>query len=87
MEAIKGGEFIIRDTKANEIFIPEEWTEEQKMLAEMCKDFIKNEILTGEHKPVSGAAALKIYQASGNACTDKRFATIYKQVKSEKGLS
>ncbi|MEZ9157231.1 DUF6884 domain-containing protein [Vibrio lentus] len=50
-------------------------------------DFIKNEILTGEHKPVSGAAALKIYQASGNACTDKRFATIYKQVKSEKGLS
>lgn len=45
MEAIKGGEFIIRDTKANEIFIPEEWTEEQKMLADMCKDFIKNEIM------------------------------------------
>jgi alkylation response protein AidB-like acyl-CoA dehydrogenase len=45
MEAIKGGEFIIRDTKANEIFIPEEWTEEQKMLTDMCKDFIKNEIM------------------------------------------
>lgn len=45
MEAIKGGEFIIRDTKANEIFIPEEWTEEQKMLADMCKDFIKTEIM------------------------------------------
>ncbi len=45
MEPIKGGEFIIRDTKANEIFIPEEWTEEQKMLADMCKDFIKTEIM------------------------------------------
>lgn len=45
MEAIKGGEFIIRDTKSNEIFIPEEWTEEQKMLADMCKDFIKTEIM------------------------------------------
>ena len=45
MEAIKGGEFIIRDTKASEIFIPEEWTEEQKMLAEMCKNFIKTEII------------------------------------------
>lgn len=45
MEAIKGGEFIIRDTQSNEIFIPEEWTEEQKMLADMCKDFIKNEIM------------------------------------------
>jgi alkylation response protein AidB-like acyl-CoA dehydrogenase len=45
MEAIKGGEFIIRETKASEIFIPEEWTEEQKMLADMCKEFIKTEIL------------------------------------------
>jgi len=45
MEAIKGGEFLIRETKASEIFIPEEWTEEQKMLADMCKDFIKTEIM------------------------------------------
>ena len=44
MEPIKGGEFLIRETKASEIFIPEEWNEEQKMLANMCKDFIKAEI-------------------------------------------
>lgn len=42
--AIKGGEFLIRETKAEEIFIPEEWNEEQKMLAQMCKDFLKAEI-------------------------------------------
>lgn len=42
--AIKGGEFIIRDTEAHEIFIPEEWSEEQQMIAQMCKDFLKAEI-------------------------------------------
>lgn len=41
---IKGGEFIIRETKAEEIFTPEEWTEEQKMIAQTCQDFIDNEI-------------------------------------------
>lgn len=42
--AIKGGEFLIRETKAHEIFIPEEWSEEQKMVAQTCYDFIKQEI-------------------------------------------
>jgi alkylation response protein AidB-like acyl-CoA dehydrogenase len=43
-KTIVGGEFNIRETKAEEIFIPEEWSEEQRMLSDMCKDFIKNEI-------------------------------------------
>ncbi|WP_107039637.1 acyl-CoA dehydrogenase family protein [Brumimicrobium mesophilum] len=42
--AIKGGEFIIRDTKPEDIFIPEEWTEEQLMIAKMCDDFIAQEV-------------------------------------------
>ena len=42
--AIKGGEFLIRETEASEIFIPEEWSEEQKMIAQTCRDFIKQEI-------------------------------------------
>jgi alkylation response protein AidB-like acyl-CoA dehydrogenase len=42
---IKGGEFIIRQTKPNEIFIPEEWNEEQQMIAQMCDDFIAQEII------------------------------------------
>jgi alkylation response protein AidB-like acyl-CoA dehydrogenase len=42
--AIKGGEFLIRETKAHEIFIPEEWSEEQKMIAQTCMDFTKQEI-------------------------------------------
>ena len=42
--AIKGGEFLIRETEAHEIFIPEEWTEEQKMIAQTCKDFLAAEV-------------------------------------------
>lgn len=42
---IKGGEFIIKDTHYNEIFTPESWTEEQKMIAQMCDDFIESEII------------------------------------------
>ena len=43
--AIKGGEFLIRDTAAHEIFIPEEFNEEQKMIQQQCKDFLQKEIL------------------------------------------
>jgi alkylation response protein AidB-like acyl-CoA dehydrogenase len=42
--AIKGGEFLIRETEANDIFIPEEWNEEQRMIAQSCRDFITQEI-------------------------------------------
>ena len=42
--AIKGGEFLIKETLAHEVFIPEEWNEEQKMIAQTCYDFIKQEI-------------------------------------------
>jgi alkylation response protein AidB-like acyl-CoA dehydrogenase len=42
--ALKGGEFLIRETQAQEIFIPEEWSEEQKMIAQTCLDFVEQEI-------------------------------------------
>jgi len=44
-QPIKGGEFIIRDTAPKDIFTPEEWTEEHKMIASMCEDFIHQEII------------------------------------------
>jgi alkylation response protein AidB-like acyl-CoA dehydrogenase len=43
-KAIKGGEFLIRETMANEIFIPEEFNEEQLMIRQQCEDFLKKEI-------------------------------------------
>jgi alkylation response protein AidB-like acyl-CoA dehydrogenase len=43
-KAIKGGEFLIKETQAHEIFIPEEFTEEQKMISQQCKDFLAKEV-------------------------------------------
>jgi alkylation response protein AidB-like acyl-CoA dehydrogenase len=42
--AIKGGEFLIRESQANEIFIPEEFSEEQQMIQQQCKDFLTKEV-------------------------------------------
>jgi alkylation response protein AidB-like acyl-CoA dehydrogenase len=41
---IKGGEFIIRDVQYQDIFTPEQWSEEQQMIAQTCDDFIAQEI-------------------------------------------
>lgn len=41
----KGGEFIIKETSAQDIFIPEQWTEEQVMMKQTCDDFIDQEVL------------------------------------------
>jgi alkylation response protein AidB-like acyl-CoA dehydrogenase len=43
-KTIRGAEFLITETAANDIFIPEEWNEEQKMIAQMCKDFLAAEV-------------------------------------------
>jgi alkylation response protein AidB-like acyl-CoA dehydrogenase len=49
-EALKGGEFLIKETEAQDIFIPEEFTEEQKAMAEACKQFIDKEITPNVHR-------------------------------------
>lgn len=41
---IKGGEFIVRDTAPSEIFTAENWSEEQRMIQQMCMDFIDAEV-------------------------------------------
>jgi alkylation response protein AidB-like acyl-CoA dehydrogenase len=43
-QAIKGGEFLIKEISADEIFIPEEFNEEQRMIYQQCKDFLTKEV-------------------------------------------
>ena len=45
-KAITGGEWLIRKTAASDIFIPEEWNEEQRMMKQMTLDFITQNIHT-----------------------------------------
>ena len=42
--SIKGGEFLIKETEASQVFIPEEFTEEQQMIAATCREFLEREI-------------------------------------------
>ena len=42
--SIKGGEFLIKDIDASQIFIPEEFSEEQQMIAQSCLDFLRTEV-------------------------------------------
>ena len=41
---LKGGEFLIRESAASSIFIPEEWNEEQRMIAQSTQDFLDAEV-------------------------------------------
>ncbi len=41
---IKGGEFLIKEVEIEDIFIPEEFDEETKMIVDSCKDFLDNEV-------------------------------------------
>lgn len=41
---LNGGEFLIKETDPMSVFIPEEWNEEQLMIAQMCDDFLKAEV-------------------------------------------
>ena len=43
-KSIKGGEFIIRETACEDIFIPEEFDEEQLMIKKTCEDFLEAEV-------------------------------------------
>jgi alkylation response protein AidB-like acyl-CoA dehydrogenase len=41
---LKSGEFLVSEVDAKDIFIPEEFNEEQKMIAQTCKDFLDAEV-------------------------------------------
>lgn len=43
-KTIKGGEFLITETSFQDVFIPEEFDEEQQMIAQTCRDFLAAEV-------------------------------------------
>ncbi|PMD97028.1 acyl-CoA dehydrogenase [Siphonobacter sp. BAB-5405] len=42
---LKGGEFLIADTPAERVFIPEDLSEEQRMVAATCEEFLNREVM------------------------------------------
>lgn len=45
VSALKGGEWLIRQSDAADVFMPEDFNEEQKMIMEMCTSFVNTEVL------------------------------------------
>ena len=43
-ELIKGGAFLVEDMEAERVFTPEDFTDEQKMIAKTTEDYVKNEV-------------------------------------------
>ena len=41
---LKSGEFLVREVESKDVFIPEEFNEEQKMIAQTCRDFLEAEV-------------------------------------------
>ena len=71
--AIKGGEFLIRETEAHEIFIPEEFNEEQKMIQQQCKDFLQKEIFNR----LDEIDSMKDPKANAIVCWTRRASSAY----------
>lgn len=43
-KVLRGGEFLVSDVEPQDIFIPEEINEEQKMIVQTCEDFLEAEV-------------------------------------------
>jgi alkylation response protein AidB-like acyl-CoA dehydrogenase len=43
-KALQGGEFLIRASEPKDIFIPEEFNEEQRMIAQSCTEFLEHQV-------------------------------------------
>ncbi|MBK9335597.1 MAG: acyl-CoA dehydrogenase family protein [Lewinellaceae bacterium] len=49
-DVLQGGEFLIRDTQPEDVFIPEDFNEEQLMIKQMAVDFLEQEIFPNMDK-------------------------------------
>jgi len=45
-EYVKGGEFLIADSTSAEVFTPEDFTDEQKLIGDTCREYDHNEVWT-----------------------------------------
>lgn len=44
-KTIKGGEWLMKESNANSTFIPEDFTEEQRMIKDLCDQFLNAEVM------------------------------------------
>jgi alkylation response protein AidB-like acyl-CoA dehydrogenase len=57
-KTLKSGEFLVDEISFENIFIPEEFNEEQLMIAQTCKDFLETEVYPNVEKTDAGDITL-----------------------------
>jgi len=62
-QIVKGGAFLIEERTPEEIFTPEDFTEEHRMIAETTRQFVDNEV-----RPVSMSWRSTIGSSLANSC-------------------
>ena len=58
IKPIIGGEFLLKESEPLNIFIPEDFSEEQKMMASACEDFLDKEVIPNIEKVDKGEPGL-----------------------------
>lgn len=53
-KTLKSGEFLVDEISFQDVFIPEEFNEEQLMIAQTCKDFLETEVYPNVEKTDAG---------------------------------
>ena len=43
-DILRGGQFLVKETKAEDVFTPEDFSEEQKMMRDSTKEFVDREL-------------------------------------------
>lgn len=43
-DILRGGQFLVKETKCEDVFTPEDFNEEQKMMKDSVKEFVDREI-------------------------------------------
>jgi len=59
-KAIKGGSFLVEDRTLDDVFTPEEFTDEQRQIGQMTEEFMTNEVLPQAEKMEHGDRALLV---------------------------
>src|SRR5512145_1757883 len=59
-KSIKGGSFLVEDRTPEDVFIPEEFTDEQRQIGQMTEEFMTNEVLPHVEKMEHGDRALLV---------------------------
>ena len=64
---VKGGEFLLASPSKEDVFIPEEFTEEQRMFAKTAEDFVKKEVApkSDEIEAKNDELHLKLFRQAG----------------------